>query len=262
MGAVDVGDVYPTKATIRDASGDPADGGEVTCTVTLPDDTQVSIPVRHVSTGVYEAGVPVTVPGLHLISWAATGVNASAWDDSFTASDPARVYPLSLREVKALLGMETHTYDDVLDQLIADVCEAGEDYTGHVFGRRAFAVTMRGTGSRWLTLTQAPVLSIATLTVDGVLLDPSAYWLDNQAALIDRVTETWPATSTIVVTGTVGYTAQPRSHVIGARTLIRHLWRERRGAVKAGTPLDDMLPFGIPHAVADFWDLTRATGFA
>ena len=51
---------------------------------------------------------------------------------------------------------------------------------------------------------------------------------------------------TIVVTGTVGYTAQPRSHVIGARTLIRHLWRERRGAVKAGTPLDDMLPFGIP----------------
>ena len=88
----------------------------MTCTVTLPDDTQVSIPVRHVSTGVYEAGVPVTVPGLHLISWAATGVNASAWDDSFTASDPARVYPLSLREVKALLGMETHTYDDVLDQ--------------------------------------------------------------------------------------------------------------------------------------------------
>ena len=68
--------------------------------------------------------------GLHLISWAATGVNASAWDDSFTASDPARVYPLSLREVKALLGMETHTYDDVLDQLIADVCEAGRTTPG------------------------------------------------------------------------------------------------------------------------------------
>lgn len=257
MTTVDVGDVHTVAVTVRDDAGDPVDAGQVAATVTFPDSTQTSIPVLRTAVGRYQVGVRATVPGLHMVSFRASGLHESAVDDVFTARDPDHVRPLSLRQVKSWLGMETHTWDDALESLIDEVCDAGELYTGRVFGRRRVVVERQGDGLQYLTLPAQPALSVVSVAVDGETV--TDWTLSADAAVIHRPSG-WSGAVTIVYLA--GYRIQPASDVTGARTLLKHIWREARGTVKPGAPLDDFLPFGIPNFVADYWDLGRRTGFA
>lgn len=257
MTTVDVGDVYSSEVTIRDSAGSPVDATNVACTVTYPDGSSLSVPVDRAATGVYRTGVRATTAGLHVVAWQASGLYESASSDVFTARDPDLVRPLSLRQVKSWLGMETHTWDDALDALIDEVCDAGELYTGRVFGRRRVVWSTRGDGLQYLSLPAQPALSVVSVEIDGTTV--SDWTLSADAAVIYRPSR-W--VGDVVVTYVAGYRVQPAGDVTGARALLKHVWREARGTVKPGAPLDDFLPFGIPNFVADFWDLGRRTGFA
>ncbi len=123
--SVDVGDVYSTSITV-DVDGAPADATTVTCTVTYPDGTTGDPHVDHYGTGLYRTGVPALMPGLHVIDWQATGLHESAYRDSFTATDPAMVPALSLRQVKAHLNITSQDQDEELRTVIADVASIAE----------------------------------------------------------------------------------------------------------------------------------------
>lgn len=252
MTTIDVGDVAPLRVVIRDDTGTVVDATSVTCTVTDPDGAAHNILLQHPAVGVYQGGFMVRLPGLHLVRWDAAGVHESSGTESFTGRDPDRVLPLSLDQVKFWLGMETHRFDDRLREIIDEVCAAGELYCGRVFGRRRVVVTVPAGSPRSVALPVGPVVSIVD---DG----GAVLAVDAEAATV-TCRAGWPVDTT--VTYVAGYRSQPASDVTGARGLLQHIWRQSRGAVKPGSPIDDFAPFGIPNFAADFWDLGRRTGFA
>jgi hypothetical protein len=73
----EVGDTYPTQITIRDEDGALADPGSRTLRVRLPTGALMSSAaaealIVHPSTGIYRAGVPLSVAGMWVIGWTAT----------------------------------------------------------------------------------------------------------------------------------------------------------------------------------------------
>lgn len=79
----DLGDVVTLTTTVHDGSGQPADAGDVVCTVTAPDATTTTPVVAHPAVGVYTVTLTPAVAGRHLVRWVATGANATASVDSF-----------------------------------------------------------------------------------------------------------------------------------------------------------------------------------
>lgn len=257
--SVDVGDVYSTSITVE-VGGTPVDATTVTCTVTYPDGSVGDPHVDHYGTGLYRTGVVALMPGLHVIDWQATGLHESAYRDSFTATDPAAVPAISLRQVKAHLNITSQDQDDELRTVIADVASIAESYTGRVFGRRTVVDTLTGDGMRYLLLSACPVLALSSVTVDGVAVDD--YRLSPAAGTVTR-TAGWPDGADIVATYLAGYRVQPGADVQGALRMCAHLWKYQRGSVQArGGSWADDAPFAVPNFVAELWDLNRLTGFA
>ncbi|MBK7823605.1 MAG: hypothetical protein IPJ61_21700 [Tessaracoccus sp.] len=257
--SVDVGDVYSTSITV-DVDGTPADATTVTALVTYPDGTTGDPHVDHYGVGLYRTGVPALMPGLHVIDWQATGLHESAYRDSFTATDPAGVPAVSLRQVKGHLNITTQDSDEELRSIVADVASIAESYTGRVFGRRTVVDTLTGDGGPYLSLSACPVLAVASVTVDGV---PVTNYRANHAAGILTRTAGWTCDTAIVVTYLAGYRVQPGADVQGALRMCAHLWKYQRGSVQArGGSWADEAPFAVPNFVAELWDLNRITGFA
>lgn len=259
--SVDVGDVYSTSITV-DVDGAPADATTVTCTVTYPDGTTGDPHVDHYGTGLYRTGVPALMPGLHVIDWQATGLHESAYRDSFTATDPAMVPALSLRQVKAYLNITTQDSDEELRTIVSDVASIAESYTGRVFGRRTIVDTITGDGMAYLLLSARPVLAVTSVTVDGVTVPDTDYRTNLAAGMLSRPSG-WTRDADIVVSYLAGYHIQPGADVQGALRMCAHLWKYQRGSVQArGGSWADEAPFAVPNFVAELWDLNRLTGFA
>ena len=259
--SVDVGDVYSTSITVE-LDGTPVDATTVTCTVTYPDGTTGDPHVDHYGVGLYRTGVPALMPGLHVIDWQATGLHESAYRDSFTATDPAMVAAISLRQVKAHLNITAQDQDEELRSVIADVASIAESYTGRVFGRRTIVDTLTGDGMAYLLLSACPVLAVSSVTVDGVALADDDYRLNPSSGTLKR-TAGWADGAEIVVTYLAGYRMQPGADVQGALRMVSHVWKYQRGSVQArGGSWSDEAPFAVPNFVAELWDLNRLTGFA
>lgn len=257
--SVDVGDVYSTSITVE-LDGTPVDATTVTCTVTYPDGTVGDPHVDHYGTGLYRTGVPATMPGLHVIDWHATGLHESAYRDSFTATDPAAVPALSLRQVKAHLNITTQDSDEELRTIVSDVASIAESYTGRVFGRRTIVDTITGDGMAYLLLAACPVLAVSSVTVDGAPV--TDYRLNAAAGILTRDAG-WTRDADVTVTYLAGYRNQPGADVQGALRMCAHLWKYQRGSVQArGGSWADEAPFAVPNFVAELWDLNRLTGFA
>ena len=192
------------------------------------------------------------------VVWAASGP-AAVLRDGFTVTDTSAVVPLSLREVKTWLRIEGESSDEALRGLIDEVCHIGEAYTGCVFGRRTLSHVERSAGGGSVMLPASPVRTVESVTVGGVA--STGWWVDFDAGVLHWLNA--PAAGAEVrVVYSAGYLMQPRQHITGARALLRHIWRESRGQVRPGAPVDEWLPFGVGYYVADFWGLGRMTGFA
>lgn len=254
----DVGDTVPLSVKIRDG-GVLVDPFALSLSIDRPDGTVDAIDPLQVGVGDFRAQYTVTVPGTYGVLWTSTEPDV-AHRDQITVIDSRRVMPLSLGEVKSWLKIEGTQSDEVLRGLIAEVCDIGETYTGTVFGRRTEVADLRGSGTTYLQLPVGPILSVLSVEIDGE--DTATDWrVMPDAAILDRIAG-WPLGAEITVTYVAGFRAQPGQHITGARALLKHIWRESRGAVKPGAPVDEWMPFGVGFYVADFWGMGRVTGFA
>lgn len=257
--AHDVGDTVALQVLVTD-DGVATDPDTLVLHISRPDGLTDTPDPLQVATGDYRVEYVVTLPGTYGVSWISTGP-ATAYTDQITVVDSNRVVPISLAEVKSWLRIETTTSDEILRGLISEVCDIGESYTGQVFGRRTAVATMRGSGTPYLQLPVGPIFSIMSVTIDDEEIATDWRTMPD-AAVLDRGHQLWPLGASIVVTYIAGFAAQPGQHITGARALIKHIWRESRGAVKPGAPVDEWMPFGVGYYVADFWNMGRLTGFA
>ena len=80
----DIGDVFDLRRTILDSDGVLADPDTVTFTLRKPDGVLSTLPVTHVSPGVYQVTIDPDQAGVWWFGWATTGDPKLYDEDSFT----------------------------------------------------------------------------------------------------------------------------------------------------------------------------------
>jgi hypothetical protein len=115
--------------------------------------------------------------------------------------------------VRAELGAAgTGVTDAVLARLIADASAAIRTFCGRVLAQESLVETIRRTGRRQpeiLALSRAPVVSIASIVEDGVVLAADQWEHDADRGFVYRLAgdaRTWWAGARMVVTYVAGWT--------------------------------------------------------
>lgn len=111
-----VGDVWPIIVEVADLYGVTA---TPTVTVTLPDDTTVSVPVKSLGGRFYRAAYTLTVPGRHLAAAVATNIGRADFAIQAVAPTPAGGLP-QLADVQKYLGATSWDEDDIQEALDAE----------------------------------------------------------------------------------------------------------------------------------------------
>lgn len=248
----DIGDTVPLGVSITGDDGSPVDAATVTLTIDRPDGTTDVPTLTHPGVGDYRHSLVPDIPGTYGLRWASTSPN-TAYADVVTVA-PVDVHAVSLTQVKDHLNITATTSDDELRELIGYVCDVGEQFTGRVFGRRSVTSSIYGCGTKYLPLPACPILTVETVVVDGVAVDPGAYLVGYDSGVLTATQ--WTNGATIVVAYTAGYARQPGADVTGALRMCAHLWKYQRGSVQArGGSWSDEAPFAIPNFVAELWAL-------
>lgn len=165
---------------------------------------------------------------------------------------------VSVDQARRHLNMLSFQHDDELQTLIEVAEQAGEYYTGRVFGSRE-CVDEFVDPSPVVILSSLPVQTSEPIvcSVDGDVCDWSTV---TRAGLLKG---DWSG-SPLTVTYTAGYTVQPVTDVQGVLEMLRHLWETQRGQL-ARIPDDGYAPgstFSIPRRVQELWGLNVSAGFA
>lgn len=225
----DVGDVVPLGLSITDANGAPGDATAVALTIGLPDGTTVTPIVDHVvGSGQYTVDYVTTVEGLHTVAWAATGVNATSYQDVFNVRELTDQI-LSLTAAKQQLGLTTDAHEDNLRMFIAAATVAIEDHVGKKLVRRTITGERHRNVCGTLILNRTPALSLTTITT----LDAASSW---DAANLDLDPDTGivsPLTGPglyghLKVTYLTGMRVIPANILLAARIITEHLWQTMR----------------------------------
>jgi hypothetical protein len=243
--ANDLGDLIPLSIQVKDINGTLADPTALTVTVTLPDMSTVSgtwpagggtIPPTHDGTGLFHVDYNAPQVGNYTVAWTATGVDQSAYDDTFSID--AWVSIVGLAETKAFLNLTTTTNDEKLRQFMLAATTAVEEYCNRPFVSRT--VTRRYSGITFTDRIAVPVgmTSVTTVIENGVTLTGGTdYDLDPVVSVLYRrsgpyYTRYWlPGTLNISVTGSIGSTTIPADIRLAALLLIKHLWETQRGGM-------------------------------
>lgn len=225
----DVGDIVPLGLQVTDADGNPADATEVTVTIGLPDGTTATPTPEHVATsGEYTVDYVTTVEGLHTVSWAATGVNATTYNDVFNVR-PITDQAISLAEAKRQLGLTTTDRDDDLRTFIAAATVAVEDHTRRKLVRRIITDERHYRACGHLILNRAPALSLASVTtVDGATSwDVDSLDLDPDTGIVTALSG-MGLYGNLKVTYLCGSRVIPANELLAVRIIVEHLWQTMR----------------------------------
>lgn len=261
----DLGDVVPLSFTVYDGDGLPANAGEVTLTIALPDGSTVSSgAIAPSSTGVYRYSYTPTQAGRHLARWVATGANAGAFTDAFEVapSDPG-VF-VSLDEVKSHLKKTGSEDDEKLRGFIQAACRMIEDRMGHV------APVSRTTDGKGRTvILERPVISVTSVVeLPGGDAVPQAdpvtgvhgWTLDGAAGLL-TLSRSY---GRVRVTYRAGRSPLPGNFRLAALELTGHLWRTTQHNAGANRPTlaieEQVVPgvsYALPYAVRQLLGLDK-----
>ncbi|OKI47304.1 hypothetical protein [Micromonospora sp. CB01531] len=228
----DVGDTIILSATCRDAAGVLANATNATLSVTRPDGTvEAQTPANPpVSAGLYQHPYVPTQYGRHLVRWTFTGgVPDQAYPDVVNVADASWPAIVGLTETKKHLNIDlaNTTHDEELRGFILSASEVVESIVGPV-ARRSVEETHSGRGDVVLVLRKRPILSVASVTVDGVLLDASEYTASPSGVLTCGWGWPW-GDNNIAVTYVVGRVAAGAAVIDGTKELIRLNWRPQTG---------------------------------
>jgi hypothetical protein len=236
---IDTGQVYHATLTVKDIDGNLVNASAITLTITLPDGSATTPPVTNppAITGQYSADYTTTQAGLHKAAWVTTSPGSAA-TDYFNVRDFASV--VSLAEAKAHLSAGSVASwtidDDELRNFLAAVTEVIESKAGPCV-RRTIVQRISGSAGCQLVLSQAPVISVATVqsvwtggpgwTGSNLILDADAGIVTTQLGAIPFYYGPWD------VTYTAGRTIVPERILHAAKELLRHLWESQRGQLAA-----------------------------
>lgn len=245
----DIGDVYPATVTIRDVNGTPTPATGMTFTFALPDGTTITPSPSNPTTGVYTYDLPITQRGLHRFRAAAT-TPAAAYNDAFTAVDTTWPAFVGLGEVKQHLNIPTTTTtdDEELRGFILSASAVVESIVGTV-GRKTFTEKYSGLRQSALGLRRAPVITVTSVTENGITLTADVDYSLSDGGLLTRICAQWyprqwrAGVNNIVVTYTAGRMEIPPNIVDATKELIRVNWRPQTGgnySVFSGGRQDDM----------------------
>lgn len=235
-GPVDQGQTWRYRHLVRDSAGVLVNAGTVTVTITLPDATTASPAVVNSATGTYDIAYLTTQAGLHQISGQASGgilgSEIDVWQDVFSVETPGRAY-IGVDEASASLrGSVTITGSADREQLrwlCLAACGIVERDLGIKIARRSVAETYDG-GTSLIVLRSLPVISITSVTENGITLASTGYVTDPITGALYRGTQIAPRAfargrQNIVVTYLAGYAEVPRSIREVTLKLIQRMWQ-------------------------------------
>jgi hypothetical protein len=248
--AYDLGDPVPLSINIKDSSGTLANATLVTLYVTGPDGSTTSAAITPTSTGVYQQTYAPSTAGRYIVRWAATGTNASAYTDTFDVNDSADLTLVSLADVKTYLNITSTSADEELRQFILEATDIAERLTSRQLRRKTYTEAYSVSGPNF-SLKQQPVVSVTSVTEDGVTLTAGTdYVLDQALGLLYRGSTLSPLywhsgsdnITVVYVSGEVN--PSPTAQLL-VKEITRHLWRTQRGAspMNMGNG-DDFIPGG------------------
>jgi uncharacterized phiE125 gp8 family phage protein len=119
---------------------------------------------------------------------------------------PIAFEPVTLAEVKVWLRVDHAVDDALIEGLIAAARERAEHYTNTAFARRALEITAPA-GTTRIRPSLGPVVSITSVTDDGILLPQSGYSILSSCA--DTVELAAPAVGEVVLLLEVGAATTP-----------------------------------------------------
>jgi uncharacterized phiE125 gp8 family phage protein len=231
-GGATLGSVVRLYFYTYDTASAPANATAVTCVITRPDGTTTSGSVTNTATGVYEVQYTPTQVGHHGVYWQATGLNASAAEDTFSVDDHTVAPAVSLSEVRAHLNMvgDDLARDGELTAFINAAQSAIEARVGPLTRRPVTEVHNGGVSG--IVLRQSPVIAVDTVTENGTSV--TGFTLSPGGGVLTRTSgysrATWAdGYGNVSVTYTAGRTSIPADLRQAVLELIRHLWKTQRG---------------------------------
>jgi hypothetical protein len=261
----DLGDVVPLGVTVADAGDTLVNAGSMALTITLPDDTAVTVsPVTPVSTGTYTYDFLTLQAGRHLVRWLATGANANAYTDVFDVAPSEPVSIVSLARTKKQLGINEsdQTYDEELRGFITGASKAVERQLGTIVARRSFTERRPTDAYGQILVSNVPVLSVTSATS----ADGNTTWTaadlhpEPDTGLIYAATG--PALrGDVDVVYRAGLRIVPEDYQLATLIIVEHLWETRRGAMGVqlggeGEPWQPGRGFAVPRRAIELLDST------
>lgn len=267
----DLGDLVPLSITVTDADGNPADATAVNLTVTLPDGTTVTQgPIVSTTPGVYDYDYPTVQAGRHHARWVATGLNASAYSDTFDVQPADDGDFISLADAIEHMKKKSVTADaEKLRVFVSAACQMITDRKGQVSPLTVVADRRPHRGE--LVLPTRPVISITSVQkLPGLEVVAAADaatgahgWTLESAEGVLRVTGLgW--SDRVRVTYRAGRSPVPANFRLAALDLTAHLWRTSQLNSGGGRPavgVDEVvLPgssFALPYNVRQLLGLDK-----
>lgn len=269
MTTIDLGDALPDlSVTTYNSAGAAQNATSVTLTITLPDGTTATPTVTAAGSGVYTASYIPTQRGRHVAAWVATGTNASAHTATYNVIDPAADI-IGLADAQAYLNCVDPDLEDELRGVLNAVSEVCERFTKKTWRRQTVVETYSVCDDAdFIQLRHQPVVSVTTVTENGVTLSASDYTLDGRLGLLKRgsyLTDIdWlEGFQNVTVTYVTGPPAGvvPANILQGCRLLLHHMWTTQRGnalrGAGTGDDYDPSLGFYIPNRVRQAWGEPR-----
>lgn len=260
----DLGSVAALGTNVTDASGAPANAGNMALTIGLPDGTGVTIdPVTPASTGTYTYDYLTAQAGRHTVRWLATGTNPGAYTDVFDVREATPLIILSLADAKKLLKKQDSSDDAAVRFWLEATTRAVEWFVGPVVVRTVIEDHRVGLANS-LALRKTPALalqSVTALRTGSPDYDVSALNLDTVTGLVTRLDG-----GLIRGPVRVAYSAGRRiidGNILAASQLIlQHLWRTQAGTGRPQRGMDDYdvtepipgLGYAIPNRALQMLD--------
>jgi hypothetical protein len=251
---------------VRDSAGALANATTVVLTITLPDGTTATPAVTNppAVTGTYVYVYVPTIPGLHGVRWVFSGTNAQApLPDSLYVEPSGTVIPvISLAEARKQCRLASPDDDQEVLRFALVASDIAERRT-QIWRRTALTGTFDG--SREFVRLRGPVLSVTSVTENGIAVASDGWVLHAERGWLYRGTTQAPRCWAYGIQNvTAAWVAGAPSEIPdairqGVRLQVQHLWDSQRGG--SGLPrqsgadfeIDPRTGFTIPNAVLELW---------
>jgi hypothetical protein len=228
---IDLGDAARFAVTITDSTGALVNSAALMFTLTLPDQTTVTLTPTNDSTGKYHVDYTTIAEGRHVGRWVSTSPVFSHTQivDVEAAADISLV---ALDDVKKQLRNLTTTADDELRSYILSVTENIESTRG-VCAPRSF--TARVDGDNWsLVLPYTPVMTLTSLTAvypwSPSVNAATDVLIDNVSGIVTKK-DGWQFYGPYTAVWTAGRSKIPASLRQACLLIVQYLWDTRRAGV-------------------------------